>query len=134
MTEFDHPDRSGQIGSNFDELKRNPQEDTNRARQAAEALFAPKSRVNAPAASLAGAANAQTTRKPRILSAAPATTFSIKPDSSSLKVTSATKSGRIPSAHFALIRTWLKYGMNISQVAELYGVPVGEIEGILKKE
>jgi hypothetical protein len=133
MTEFDHADRSGQIGSNFDELKRSPQEDTNRARQAAEALFAPKQRVTEPAEPLPGAVTDQTTRKPRILSAVQAKPVPVEPVSSSRKVMSPSKHDKIPVAHFARIRTWLKYGMEISQVAQLYGVPVRDIESILKK-
>jgi len=37
----------------------------------------------------------------------------------------------IPRAQFARIRTWVKYGMTVSQVAKVYGAAVGEIERIL---
>jgi hypothetical protein len=39
----------------------------------------------------------------------------------------------IPAAHFACIRAWVRYGMTASQVAEVYGVAVSEIERILKR-
>ena len=37
----------------------------------------------------------------------------------------------IPPAHVARIRTWVTYGMKVAQVAQLYRVPVGEIERLL---
>ena len=40
---------------------------------------------------------------------------------------------QIPRSHHARIRTWVKYGMTIPQVAEVYGVAVGVIEGILRQ-
>ena len=39
----------------------------------------------------------------------------------------------IPLAHFAPIRSWVKYGMTLAQVAEVYKVPVGEIARICGK-
>jgi hypothetical protein len=39
----------------------------------------------------------------------------------------------IPPAHFARIRSWVKYGMTLAQVAEVYKVPVGEIARICGK-
>ena len=39
----------------------------------------------------------------------------------------------IPASEFARIRTWAKYGMTVAQVADFYGVAVGEIERILHK-
>jgi hypothetical protein len=39
----------------------------------------------------------------------------------------------VPSAHFTRIRTWLKYGMTVEEVANVYGVEVGEIERMLRK-
>jgi hypothetical protein len=131
MTEFDHADRSGQVGSKFDELKRSPQEDINRARQAAEALFAPKQQTKEPADPAAVSATDQPTRKPRILSAVPAKRVPVESVSSSLKLVTPSKRKKIPAAHFARIRTWLKYGMTISQVADTYEVPIEEIESIV---
>ena len=39
----------------------------------------------------------------------------------------------IPTAHLARIRTWVRYGMTIPQVAAVYGVEVDEIRRILRK-
>ena len=39
----------------------------------------------------------------------------------------------IPVSQLARIRTWVKYGMTVSQVAQLYQVTVEEIERILRK-
>jgi len=39
----------------------------------------------------------------------------------------------IPRSQFACIRAWVKYGMTARQVADVYGVAVGEIERILWK-
>jgi hypothetical protein len=133
MTEFHPPDRSGHAASDSDRSNRNHKEDINRARQAAEALFAPKQRITEPAAPVPVAATDQTTRKPRILSAVPEKPVPVEPVSPSLKVVSPNKRAKIPVAHFARIRTWLEYGMNITQVAQLYGVPIREIESVFKK-
>jgi hypothetical protein len=39
----------------------------------------------------------------------------------------------IPAAHVARIRTWVKYGMPVPQVAAIYGAEVDEIVRILGK-
>jgi hypothetical protein len=39
----------------------------------------------------------------------------------------------IPRSQFARIRALVKYGMTVPQVAEAYGVAVGEIARILRK-
>jgi hypothetical protein len=39
---------------------------------------------------------------------------------------------QIPASRFARIRTWVKYGMTVADVAQVYGVAVEEIEGILR--
>jgi hypothetical protein len=41
--------------------------------------------------------------------------------------------GDIPASQLARIRAWVKYGMTVAQVAEVYGVSVGEIERVLGK-
>jgi hypothetical protein len=38
---------------------------------------------------------------------------------------------KIPATEFARIRTLAEYGMTIAQLAEIYGVSVGEIERIV---
>jgi hypothetical protein len=39
----------------------------------------------------------------------------------------------IPVSQFERIRTWVKYGMTVPQVAQFYGVAVEEIKRILRK-
>jgi hypothetical protein len=39
----------------------------------------------------------------------------------------------LPASQVAQIRIWVKYGMTVPQVAEVCGVPVGEIERVLRK-
>ena len=39
----------------------------------------------------------------------------------------------IARAQFARIRNWVKYGMTVSQVAEVYGAAVADIERILRQ-
>ncbi len=39
---------------------------------------------------------------------------------------------KIPKSQFARIHAWLQYGMTPEQVAEVYGIPVDEIERILR--
>ena len=96
-----------------------------RARQAAEALFAVK-----PAAEKQHPID-QSTGKPKVLitpaPAQPATVeaAAVKPEPS---ITSA-----IPAAHAARIRTLVKYGMTLAQVAEIYKVPIDEIARIFRK-
>jgi hypothetical protein len=38
----------------------------------------------------------------------------------------------IPPAHFARIRTWMRYGMTIAEVAATYGLAVDELARILR--
>jgi hypothetical protein len=37
----------------------------------------------------------------------------------------------IPASQVARIRVWMKYGMTVSQVAKIFGIPAGEIERVL---
>jgi hypothetical protein len=103
-----------------------------RARQEAEALFAPKPqpRVAETAASPSGAAVEK--RAPTRLPAAPAPNA---PRASGLAAGDALPqpARQIPADHAARIRTWLRYGMSIAEVAMVYGVQVGEIERILQQ-
>jgi hypothetical protein len=102
-----------------------------RVRQVAEELFAPKRRVTEQPATESPSSTAPLGRKPRVLRVeAPAippekVEVSVKPEPQ--------RTHDIPKPHFARIRTWLKYGMTLSQVAELYDVPVGQVERILRK-
>ncbi len=110
----------------------NDRDRAKQARQAAEALFAPKPRLpEKPAASIRPA---QEPRKPAAPDSSPPPSLRA-PSTAGDGDTLAPKSkGRaIPTAHLARIRTWLKYGMRIAEVAEVYGVDVGEIERALGK-
>jgi hypothetical protein len=48
-------------------------------------------------------------------------------------VASAPPAPEIPRSEFARIRTWVKYGMTVPQVAKLIGADVDEIRRILQK-
>jgi hypothetical protein len=39
----------------------------------------------------------------------------------------------IPRSEFARIRAWMKYGMTVAQVAEVYGIAAAAIERILRQ-
>jgi hypothetical protein len=133
MTQFHHSDRSGYASSTFDRSNRNNREDIGGARLAAEALFAPKPQVVEPTEPAAAALTSESVRKPRILSAVPIRRTPAEAGAPSVKLLSPKKPEKIRPAHSARIRTWLKYGMTVPQVAEVYKVTVGEIERILQK-
>jgi hypothetical protein len=102
------------------------------ARQAAEALFAPKSkpqRVEPPDREAVPAG--ERVRTPRVL-----TITAMVPaphDEAAVREGAQPPSEHvIPSAHLARIRAWLKYGMTAAQVAEMYGIAAGEVENILR--
>ena len=101
------------------------------ARQAAEALFTPKRRPVEPSASDPAPSAERPARKPRvlaILSPAP-----VRNEEVAAPVDPEPRTTRqIPRSHHARIRTWVKYGMMIPQVAEVYGVAVGVVERILR--
>ena len=94
------------------------------ARQAAEALFTPtppvteKLSVDQPA------------RQPRVLETAPPPA---RREAIKVAAVSPEPPMPIPPAYFARIRSWVKYGMTLAQVAEVYKVPVGEIARIFGK-
>jgi hypothetical protein len=100
------------------------------ARQAAEALFPPRRDVTEQAVS--NPAQPSNARKPRILPA-------LRPAPIRREATDApTASARspvfeIPARKSARLRTLVKYGMTVGQVAELYGVPVKTVELLLRK-
>jgi hypothetical protein len=103
-----------------------------RARQAAEALFAPKRQ--AAEQSVLDSLPAADPRKPRVLATSP-------PAPAGLEVEKAEPPVRpeeqvrpeIPVSKFAHIRALVKYGVTVSQVAEVHGVAVGEIEHVLRR-
>jgi hypothetical protein len=100
------------------------------ARQAAEALFTPK--PVEPSVSDSVPSEQQPARKPRalpILSPSP-----VRNEEVAAPVNPEPRTTReIPRSHHARIRTWVNYGLTVSQVAEVYGVAVGVIERILQQ-
>ena len=101
------------------------------ARQAAEALFTSKPPVSAPSVADTAPAD-QSVRKPRVLSiisTAPARHVELETPVNPEPHTTP----EIPASDFARIRSWVKYGMTVPQVAKVYGVVAGEIERILRQ-
>jgi hypothetical protein len=96
-----------------------------RARQAAEALFTVK-----PPVSLASVAD-QSPRKPRVLRVMSPPPTCVEKVKASVGL-EATPTPSISPAHFARIRTWMRYGMTIAQVAAVYGLEVDEIARLLR--
>lgn len=106
---------------------RNDRERIDRARAAAEALFRPT--PQAPSAETRAAAG-PAQRKPRILTSSPGPAEPA-PGKAAADPEAPTSS-EIPKSQFARIRVWIKYGMTIPEVAQFYGVSIGEIERILR--
>ncbi len=98
-----------------------------RARQAAEALFTPKSPRVRRSNSLPVLGDGLSPDLPHAEEVANAAAIP--------EETAAPPSvpSTIPASQVARIRVWLKYGMTVSQVAEIFGVPVGEIERALRQ-
>ena len=85
------------------------------ARQAAEALFAPKRQLTErPAPS-----SDEPVRKPRVLSASP-TAEQPRQEPLVLRQPSAAATPEIPKSQFARIRALQRYGMSARQLAEVY--------------
>jgi hypothetical protein len=101
-----------------------------RARQAAEALFASKSQVTDPPTSTATTA-VQNPRKPRVLPVIRPPARRDDQRKAPITVDPETRIS-IPVSNFARIRTWLKYGTTVRQVAELYGVSADQLERMLQ--
>jgi hypothetical protein len=133
MTEYHHFDRAGDAGVTLRRWTDSDHEEINTARQAAEALFAPKRRVAEPSTPAAVLSADQTARKPRILSAVRVQPACVEAIEAPVNHAPPEPREKIPASHFARIRTWLKYGMTIPQIAEVYGVTNGDIERILQK-
>jgi hypothetical protein len=103
-----------------------------RARQAAEALFTPKPQLTEELVPESLAAADHPARKPRILAISPAKPS--EPDAAKPPVSLKRQTVRgIPVSQFQRIRTWVKYGMTVPQVAQFYGVAVEEIKRIVQK-
>ena len=133
MTDYHHSDRSDYAGSTFGGRAEYNRAEINKARRATEALFAGKPRITEPSAPAAISSAEQTARKPRILSAVQVRTTRDDPTKSAVVSGPPTLSKEIPASHLGRIRTWLKYGMSIPQVAKVYGVGVVRSSACCKK-
>lgn len=101
-----------------------------RARQAAEALFTATPTVRTPSVPDTAPAD-QSVRRPRVLritSPSPA-----RHDEAENPVAPEPLAREIPRSQFGRIRTLARYGMTVAQVADVYGVAVGEIERIIRR-
>ena len=95
------------------------------ARRAAEALFTPKRKITEQAVPESLPPADHSLRRPRALaSTAPARQQGQEEPVSFEQQTTL----EIPQSQFARVRTWLKYGMTAAQVAQVYGVAVGQVE------
>jgi hypothetical protein len=101
------------------------------ARQAAEALFAPKPVLDKSPVSEPG--QPAEARKARVLPAlAPASIRQAAVDAPAAPKQAPAPDG-ITATKSARVRTLVKYGMTVSQVAQLYRVPVETIADILRR-
>ena len=100
------------------------------ARRAAEALFTPKPELDVQPVS--DPAQSIKTHKPRVLPILPPTPIRQERVSASATSEPAT-APEIPAKKSARLRTLVKYGMTVSQVAEVYQVPIETIERMLRK-
>jgi hypothetical protein len=101
-----------------------------RARSAAEALFAPKPQITVQPVS--ETLQAPHPRQPRVLPILPA--GSIPHETVDTPAAAERPAApEIPVKKRPRVRTLVKYGMSVSQVADLYRVPVETIERILRK-
>ena len=105
-------------------LRGDQREGITTARKVAEALFTATPKV--PEELPEGSAPA---RKPRVLPMVPAAPAH---DEELVKPSSPKQTPKIARPQFARIRTLVRYGMTAHQVAEVYGVALGEIERILR--
>jgi len=100
-----------------------------RARSAAEALFAPKPETTEQPVS--ESSPAPHSRTPRVLPIVPAPIPQKTADAPVSPEQPAVL--EIPVKSQARVRTLVKYGLSVSQVADLYRVPVETIERFLRK-
>jgi hypothetical protein len=109
-------------------------EQITRARQAAEALFTSKPPpVSTQAVPKSLTPTDRSTRKPRVLPILPPGA-PVRHEERKMSAASEPQTMReIPRSQFGRIRTLVKYGMSVAQVAQVYGVSAGEIERILGK-
>jgi len=120
---------------------RNDRERSNRTRQNAEDLFKPKPQTTrADVPNDDSSAEYQPRRQPRIFAippVVPMSTTKVEPaaEPKQIRRKAIDKRGtrEIPLSQFGRVRTLTSYGMTPAQVAELYGVAVGEIDRIIRR-
>jgi len=93
-------------------------------------LFTPKRKIAEQSMREGAAPAAESVHKPRILAILPAAPVCHEEPEAPI---SPKQTSEIARSQFARIRTWVRYGVTVHQVAEVYGVAVGEIERILRK-
>jgi hypothetical protein len=128
MAKVNHSERHVLLSRREHRYSRDDRERVTRARQAAEALFRAKSPVSVP--SVQDTAADQSSRKPRVLGVTSRPPTGIEELKASVSFEPTTRS--IPPTHFARIRTWMRYGMTIAEVAAVYGLAVDELACILR--
>ncbi len=101
-----------------------------RARSAAEALFAPKPQITEQPVS--ETLQPPHSRKPRVLPILPPARLRQK-TADAPAAAEQPAAPEIPVNKRSRVRTLVKYGMSVSQVADLYRVPAATIERILRK-
>ena len=112
-------------------------------RQDAEDLFKPKQQTTGGSISApndASSAEHQPRRQPRIFAIPPVVPMSTakvepaaEPKQIRRKATTKRETRKIPVFQFGRVRALTSYGMTPAQVAELYGVAVGEIDRIIRR-
>jgi hypothetical protein len=107
-------------------------EQITRARQAAEALFRSKPPVSGPAVPASAPAD-QSARKPRVLQIISPAVPVRHEERETAAAPEPQTMRKIPRSQFGRIRTLVKYGMTVAQVAKVYGVDAGEIARILRR-
>jgi hypothetical protein len=125
--------------------ERNSREKISRARQAAEDLFKraqpnaiADAEVTGPTETVDASHQQEPRRQPRIFTAPPRLPPSPKveppvaPQSIRQRAVAKPPTRTVPPSQIGRVRTLATYGMTPVQVAELYGVTVGEIDRILK--
>jgi hypothetical protein len=109
-------------------------EQITRARQAAEALFTSKpSPVSTPTIPASLTTTDRSTRKPRVLPILSPAALVPHDERESPGAPEHQTTREIPRSQFVRIRTLVKYGMTVAQVAKVYGVAADEIARILRQ-
>jgi hypothetical protein len=116
-------------------------EQVNRAREAAEALFAPKKQVErteVPTSTPIAPPQIEhpASRTPRIIAISATTPAAVivgpstdpKPKS---RRQSSRRRVKVPATQHVRVRTLASYGMTLAEIADLYGVPVDVIDCIV---